>query len=113
MGDRDRLNDGLTRRALLGFAGKGAGVLALGGLVGFLDLRRKFYRPPGTLPEEAFLSTCVRCDKCARVCPEGLITPVLFTESIVNAGTPRLIGPCPRCLRCTRTCPTGALRMDV
>jgi ferredoxin-type protein NapG len=113
MGDQDRLNSLLTRRAFVGLVGKGAMAVALGGLTRFLERKDNFIRPPGALPEEEFLSLCIRCDKCREVCPGGLITPVLLTESVISVGTPRLRwGYCnvEFCRRCSWVCPTGALR---
>ena len=112
MGYQDRLSSLLTRRAFGGLVGKGAAAVAFSGLVAFLDLRRELIRPPGALPEEDFLSLCIRCDCCAKACPDGFITPVPLSESVVNAGTPRLFSYCLRCWRCTYSCPTGALRFD-
>ena len=112
MSDRLTLTSVLTRRAFAGLAGKGAAVVAIGGTMVVLDTSREFIRPPGALPEEDFLAACIRCDRCRKVCPEGFITPVAITESLVNAGTPRLIGYCPRCFKCTLICPTGALSVD-
>jgi ferredoxin-type protein NapG len=110
MGHRDRLNALLSRRAFVGLVGEGALVVALGGLLRFIEPKDKFIRPPGALPEEEFLSLCIRCDKCRKACPWGLITPVPLTESVISAGTPRLPWHCPHCNRCISVCPTGALR---
>jgi ferredoxin-type protein NapG len=112
MGDRDRLDSLLTRRAFLGLAGKGAIVVALGGFIRSLGRKDSFIRPPGALPEEEFLSVCKRCLKCQRACRRGHIIPVLLTESVISVGTPRLRGPCdePFCMLCNWVCPTGALR---
>ena len=109
MGNRDRLNGLVTRRAFPGFAGKGAGVIALGGLVSLREPSGKYIRPRGALPENEFLSICIRCDRCRDACPYGLITIVPLTESIVSAGTPRLDVYCSRCQRCINACPARAL----
>jgi ferredoxin-type protein NapG len=109
MGDRDRVNSLLPRRAFVELVGKGALVVALGGLMRFLDPKREFIRPPGALPEEEFLSLCIGCDRCREVCPYGLISPVPITESVIRAGTPRLRGYCPLCWRCVSAYPTDAL----
>ncbi|MBM4452362.1 MAG: hypothetical protein FJ024_07815 [Chloroflexi bacterium] len=112
MGDRDRLDSLLTRRAFVGLLGKGALVVAFGGLFRFFEPKRRFLRPPGAAPEAEFLSLCTRCLKCQEACPRGGIVPVLLTESVIAAGTPRLPTDCCLCLQCTYACPTGALRWE-
>lgn len=112
MSDRPGPYSVLSRRAFTGLAGKGAAVLALGGAVFAADTRREYIRPPGALPEEDFIVACIRCDRCRKICPDGFISPVPLSESIVKAGTPSLIGYCPRCFKCTLICPTGALQVD-
>ena len=86
-------------------------------------------RPPGSLSEEEFLATCIRCGRCADACPNRCITA--FTEDSGRdldmvpgpgqRGTP-VIFPrrqaCMLCngapgedLLCTAACPTGALTL--
>ena len=86
-------------------------------------------RPPGALPEEDFLATCIRCGRCADACPNCAI--LAFTEETGKdlamkpgpgqRGTP-VIFPrrqaCMLCsgipgdeLLCTGACPSGALRL--
>lgn len=69
-------------------------------------------RPPGALPEDAFLAACIRCFQCGSVCPNQCI---LFSGS---AATPAdiyapYIRPreqaCILCMKCTEACPTDAL----
>lgn len=110
MGDRDRLNSLLTRRAFVEVVGKGAIVVAVGGLLRFFEPERKFMRPPGAVPEAEFLALCNRCLKCQEECPT-MIVPVLLTESIIGVGTPRMLFSCGRCMRCAAVCPTGALQV--
>jgi ferredoxin-type protein NapG len=106
----NKVNAFLTRRAFVRLVGEGALVVALGGLLRFMETKDKFIRPPGALPEEEFLSLCIRCDRCREACPYGLISPVSVTESVISAGTPKLRGYCPHCWRCVSACPTDALR---
>lgn len=77
-------------------------------------------RPPGALPEEDFLATCIRCQRCADACPNHCILATPADAGPAAAGTP-YIHPreqaCMLCsrvetdyLRCTAACPSGALR---
>ncbi len=103
----------LTRRAFLGFVGQAGLVVGLAGIVYAAEQPHRFVRPPGALPERAFLALCVKCQKCQQVCPQGVITPVVIAQDIVLAGTPTLSfqrGYCDGCRRCIEVCPTGALQ---
>ena len=76
---------------------------------------RKYLRPPGALPEVAFLAACTRCGECLRVCPPMAIRKVP-TEGGLAAGTPYLdptIQACVACpdMPCARICPTEALTL--
>lgn len=81
-------------------------------------------RPPGTLgvddarklgttDEEYFLSKCIRCGECMKVCPTNGLQPLLLQEGIQGLWTPTLvprIGHCEYdCTLCMEVCPTGAL----
>ena len=71
-------------------------------------------RPPGALDETDFLSRCIRCGECMRVCPNDALQPT-FTEAGLEGlwspvVTPR-IGYCePSCVLCSEVCPTGAIQ---
>ncbi len=74
----------------------------------------KRFRPPGSLPESEFLTTCQRCQACVRACEPGVLR-VLPARAGVAAGTPVLEpenGPCQMCpeLPCASACPSGALK---
>ena len=72
--------------------------------------RRGLVRPPGSLPEEAFLASCIRCQRCVEACQPGAIR--LLRGSSKHGGTPYLIPEetaCNLCLRCGLACPTGAI----
>ncbi|HLA89822.1 MAG TPA: 4Fe-4S dicluster domain-containing protein [Gemmatimonadaceae bacterium] len=73
----------------------------------------RYVRPPGALPEPAFLAACTRCGECDRVCPVHAIH-VLGTEHGLAAGTPALDVNHTACVMCTEmpcaaVCPTDAL----
>lgn len=71
-------------------------------------------RPPGSLAEEAFLSACVRCGECMKVCITNGLQPALGEARLEGLWTPVLvpqIGYCEyRCTLCGQVCPTGAIR---
>jgi MauM/NapG family ferredoxin protein len=76
-------------------------------------IRRRFVRPPGALPEVAFLAACTRCNACVDVCPPRAIRTAPSSEGFA-AGTPHLeveLQPCVACpdMPCAAACPTGAL----
>ena len=71
-------------------------------------------RPPGSIEEEVFKNTCIRCGTCMKVCPTNAIQPVLFEAGPENLWTPRIvpkIGPCSyECNLCGQVCPTNAIK---
>ncbi len=95
-----------------------------GGLtLGFLSLRtpftplqgkRQIIRPPGALPESAFLRTCIRCGECMKSCVTNTLQPSLWESGLSGLWTPRLelrMAACePNCNVCGKVCPTQAIR---
>jgi ferredoxin-type protein NapG len=76
-------------------------------------VRRRFTRPPGAIPEVAFLAACTRCGACSEACPPKAIRVAPSSEGFA-AGTPHLevtLQPCVACVEmpCAVSCPTGAL----
>jgi len=70
-------------------------------------------RPPGMMHELMLVDACIRCGKCAEVCPAEAIHPLDASFSAA-AGTPFVnarLQPCVLCtgLQCTHVCPSGAL----
>ena len=73
----------------------------------------RMLRPPGSLPENDFLTTCNRCSRCIKVCPTKGLHAAPLAEGILAYGSPELIprkGACELCMMCARICPTGAIQ---
>ena len=73
----------------------------------------EFTRPPGALPEIAFLAACTRCGECEKACPADAIR-TLGTDQGLRAGTPIIevnVTACVMCvdMPCAKVCPTDAL----
>ncbi|MGD9688248.1 MAG: 4Fe-4S binding protein [Phycisphaerales bacterium] len=81
------------------------------------DARRvtlPIHRPPGAVPEAAFLAGCTRCSACITACPVGAIVhaPARFRHA---AGTPMIDPYASACIMCEDTpcisaCEPGVLR---
>jgi polyferredoxin len=73
-------------------------------------------RPPGALPENEFLSRCIKCGQCMRICPTNVIHPAGLDSGLEGMWTPTLnfrIGTsgCQyNCIACGNLCPTAAIR---
>ena len=107
----------LGRRELMAFGMAGAG----GALLFHthpLGNQRSFnpalVRPPGSLGEAEFLSKCIRCGECMKVCPTNAIHPTALEAGLEGMWSPMLrmnIGYCEyECSLCSQVCPTGAIR---
>lgn len=75
----------------------------------------RYVRPPGALPEPAFLAACTRCGACTEACPPHAIAPLPRTHGLA-AGTPALDVATTACLMCesmpcAQVCPTPALEV--
>ena len=72
-------------------------------------------RPPGALPERAFLQRCVQCGACMRACPTNALQPCALEAGVEGLWTPRIIakvGYCEyNCNLCGQVCPTGAIQL--
>jgi len=78
-------------------------------------LQQRYFRPPGAMPEVAFLAACTRCGKCGEVCPPHAIQFAPPGGGLA-AGTPYFdpkFQPCIACpdMPCAAACPTGALTL--
>ena len=76
-------------------------------------ITRRYFRPPGALPEIGFLAACTRCGVCTDACPPHAIVSVPGSGGLA-AGTPYIdtakegCVACPT-MPCAAACPTGAL----
>jgi len=85
------------------------GVLIRGENPAIKNLRPNRLRPPGAVPEEKFLSLCIRCNRCLEVCPFGSIKRAGFG---LDVGTPHILPEekaCYMCMACPSLCPSAAL----
>ena len=77
------------------------------------DRHERLLRPPGSLEERQFLSRCIRCGECMKVCPNNALQPSLEQAGLEGVWTPTMIpriGYCePSCVLCSEVCPTGAI----
>jgi polyferredoxin len=108
----------LSRRGFIVSAVSGlmaAPVIRIGGLTG-PNWNPGLIRPPGALPEEAFLSRCIKCGQCMRICPTNVIHPAGWEAGLEGLWTPKLnfrvgtSGCQHTCIACGNLCPTAAIR---
>ncbi|MBA3003695.1 MAG: 4Fe-4S binding protein [Desulfurivibrio sp.] len=70
-------------------------------------------RPPGALPEEAFVGRCVRCGECMKVCIGNGLQPAFLQSGLEGMFSPILkarTGYCEyNCTLCGQVCPSGAI----
>ncbi|HVU47775.1 MAG TPA: 4Fe-4S dicluster domain-containing protein [Terracidiphilus sp.] len=102
------------RRALTGLAAGLAAVPLIHADTAMGKSRNeRLLRPPGALDESDFLSRCIRCGECMKVCPNNALQPTLAQAGLEGLWTPMLvprIGYCePSCVLCSEVCPTGAI----
>jgi polyferredoxin len=108
----------LSRRHFMVSAVSGAAVIPMLRISGGLgpDWNPARVRPPGALPEIEFLSRCIKCGQCMRICPTNVIHPAGLQGGLEGLWTPILnfrigtSGCQHRCIACGHLCPTAAIR---
>jgi polyferredoxin len=104
----------LSRRQFLqSIAAGAAGVVLLRTDLRLRTKNSRLIRPPGAQDEEAFLSKCIRCSECMKVCPTTGLQPAQNEAGLEGAWTPMLqprVGMCDYgCNACGQVCPTDAI----
>jgi ferredoxin len=111
--DRLREYDPTRRQVLAALATSAAGVVLLRTGVQAKQLSSLLIRPPGVTSEQDFVSRCLRCSQCMKVCPTSGLQPVLFEAGLEGLWTPRLmprLGQCDYgCNACGQICPSSAI----
>ena len=100
------------RRVLLGSMAAGL-LLAIPVRFRLPERDSRLLRPPGVRNEDEFLSKCVRCGECMKVCLKSALYPAAWQAGIEGIYTPLVIprlGYCEyNCTLCGQVCPTGAI----
>ena len=102
------------RRQLVTAAAFGVGAVALLGTGVWRGPKNpRLIRPPGAQDEGAFISRCLRCSECMKVCPTSGLQPTLMEAGLEGIWTPVLtsrLGYCDySCTACGHVCPSGAI----
>jgi polyferredoxin len=114
----ERLGPDLSRRQVTTLLAAGlvsVPLMRLGGNTG-TSWNPDLIRPPGALDETAFLSRCIKCGQCMRVCPTNVVQPAAWQAGMEGVWTPLLnfrigtSGCQHNCVACSHVCPTAALR---
>ena len=118
--DTERSYAGVTRRTLCLGVGGAAVMLGLGGLK-YAGMQ-SIVRPPGGQDEDHLIATCIRCQKCIEICPEGVVSLAHVEDGLLNMCTPTMDfhdGYCDWCAEanggtplCVEICPTDALKLS-
>jgi ferredoxin len=106
-------HDPRRRQVLAALATGAAGVVVMRTGVAAQRPDPQLIRPPGAQDEAEFLSRCLRCSQCMRVCPTAGLQPALGESGLEGLWTPRLVsrlGYCNYgCNACGQVCPSHAI----
>ncbi len=112
LADPPRSYDPTRRQALLALGASVAGVALLRSEPSAYSASPWLLRPPGAR-ETAFLSMCIRCGACVKVCPTAVLQPSPLSLGLEGMWAPALtprLGFCDySCNACGQVCPTGAI----
>jgi ferredoxin len=76
--------------------------------------KHQLVRPPGALPEDEFLRTCIRCGECMKSCVTNTLQPCFWESGLSGLWTPQMdlrFAACEQnCNICGKVCPTQAIR---
>lgn len=112
LAEPQRVYDPSRRQALLALGTSVAGVALLRSEPAARRDSPWLLRPPGAR-ETAFLSRCIRCGACVKVCPTGVLQPGTAGLGLEGTWAPTLaprLGYCDySCNACGQVCPTGAI----
>jgi polyferredoxin len=76
--------------------------------------KHQMVRPPGALPEDEFLRTCIRCGECMKSCVTNTLQPCFWESGLSGLWTPKMdlrFAACEQnCNICGKVCPTQAIR---
>jgi len=102
------------RNALIGLAAGAAALPMLRANTGLaVEANARLIRPPSSVDEKDFLSRCIRCGECMKVCPNNALHPAFSEAGWEGLWTPVLVprvGYCETaCTLCGQVCPTGAI----
>lgn len=106
----------LSRRGFVSSVGGGLtlGFLSIQTPFAALQGKKELIRPPGAIPESAFLKSCIRCGECMKSCVTNTLQPSLWEAGFAGLWAPKLemrMAACePNCNVCGRVCPTQAIR---
>jgi polyferredoxin/Fe-S-cluster-containing hydrogenase component 2 len=104
----------LSRRQFLQSIAIGAaGIVLMNVNLRLRTRNSRLIRPPGVADEQVFLSKCLRCSECMKVCPTNGLQPVQGEAGLEGLWTPNLmprLGHCDYgCNACGQVCPSGAI----